>query len=65
MDLHDAVEEVTGYTHRDPPSEQEMARLRRLASEAEDPRVRALVSDSLSDLETLREIDAKLTAAQH
>lgn len=64
MNVSDAVEEVTGYTHREPPTEQEMARLRRLAREADDPRVRALLRSSLADLETLREIGAQLTSAQ-
>lgn len=64
MDVCDAVEEVAGYTHRKPPSDEEMARLRRLAREADDPHVRAILSDSLSDLQTLREIDAALAAAQ-
>lgn len=64
MDVRDAVDEVGGYTHRNPPTEEEMARLRRLAHDAEDPWARVVLTSSLSDLETLREIESMLTAAQ-
>ncbi|WP_255198575.1 hypothetical protein [Halorarius litoreus] len=63
MDLEEALDAVGGYTHRNPPTDREMTRLRRLAAEADDPRVRTVLRSSLRDLETLREIDAALAAA--
>lgn len=62
MDVTEAIEAVSGYTHRDPPSDREMARFRRMAQNADDPLVRTVLRSSLSDLETLREIDAALAA---
>lgn len=64
MDVSDAVDVVGGYTHREPPSDREMARLRRLAREADDPRVQAVIRSSIPDLEALREIDAELATVE-
>lgn len=55
---------VDDYSHRNPPSDADMARLRRLATDAADPLVRSVVAESLADLETLREIDSALAAVR-